>query len=139
MLVVYKLVQIGAFFSFISLGIIRIFDDNFPFTIFLSCLSVLVTLLILLFTTKTKIENSSKLWSKKKKNRIQLIELLMLLTLVIGIIALIWLTYYKNMETKYSDALSIFALGISLSNDILSNWLSRLFSISFTRSIEIPK
>lgn len=121
-----NLIQIGTFFSFVCFGIIRLSDDNFPFMIPISSFSFLMSIILLLFMTRTKIYTSSNIWNKKKDDSVMILDSLMFIMLPLMLFIIILLAYFKAINPKYSDFLSILALGISLSNDFLSNLVAKI-------------
>lgn len=134
-LINYKFIQIGVFFSFLTLGIIRIFDDNFPFNIFFSTISLFLALIALLHTVTNKID---KLYivPNRKGYLIKKITIIML-SFIFAILIVGLMAYFKIIPSPIGDGFSIIALGISLSNEWLSSVVVNIIESKKHKNIKI--
>ncbi|MFJ8071618.1 hypothetical protein ACIQZD_22135 [Peribacillus sp. NPDC096447] len=127
---IINLLQMVSFLTFIILGIIRCFVDSLPFVFFISCISFLAAVIVTLFTTRNHLMTSMHLWKEKKEHRVKLVEIIIVLVTLIGAGIFILLGIFNKISPRLSDVLSIFAFGISLSNDYLSKRFSSILHYS---------
>ncbi|MBT2661634.1 hypothetical protein [Bacillus sp. ISL-45] len=118
--------QMGIFITFLILGVIRMFDEKFIFSAVISCASFVFSIILLLYTTRLNVIKSNKLWDGKKKHRANLLELSIGIVVICGIFIFGPLVIYNKISLVFAEALSIFSLGISLSNALLSNLLYKV-------------
>ncbi|WP_438349920.1 hypothetical protein ACP8HI_04415 [Paenibacillus sp. FA6] len=114
----YKYLQIGVFLTFTGLGIIRIFDSDFPFIVFFNITSFFLSILSLLYLAKEKVEDLY-IPPNRKLYLSNLLSVIMALIVAV-IVGFGLLAYFKIVSTSLSDGFAVIALGISLS----SSWLS---------------
>ncbi|MFS0553449.1 hypothetical protein [Brevibacillus sp. 179-C9.3 HS] len=124
---VIKLIQIGTFFVFITLGVFKLIDETFKLSIVFGSISLFTSIITVLFSSKSIILESEEIWLQKKLHRTNFLDLLIVIVLIIGIIVSIFLGMQEPaIPSKYGDALSLFALAVSLSNTLLAGIISNI-------------
>lgn len=114
------------FSFFTTLGVIRVFDNEFPFLTFLNITSLILSLLVMLYTVRDRALNLF-LPLNKINYLDHFISILMIGTILVFIILCIF-AYFNLISTSLSDSFAIFALGISLSNAWLSEVLINIIT-----------
>lgn len=123
---VYRLVQLVIIICTLIIAVIRIFSVEFKYTNLITCISLVVAGILLLLTTRTLIEQSrNTFWGNSREYAYSMVDVLLIITAILSII-LCFLNYFFTIPPNVIDTISIFALGISLSNNLLSEWLLKL-------------
>ncbi|HDR4740906.1 TPA: hypothetical protein QCR35_000907 [Bacillus cereus] len=121
------------FLSLSIFGILKLTDSHYPaiVTSVVGTISFAAAIFIVIYTAKIKLLQSesfiinNQLWDRKKGYVIQALDLLMLLIGIIATLLVILLNYFQLINTDINDAIAIFTLAISLSNDLLATWSVR--------------
>lgn len=130
----FKFIQIGIIVITLTLSIIRVSSKNFTLTNLITCVSLMVAIFILLLTVRSLVEKRIKLfWKNSRIYAYSIIDILMLIVILICIPAVIGINYLYELSARVVDTVSILALGISMSNNILSEWCFNLLVMHVDR------
>lgn len=130
---VYIFLQVAVFVTLSLLGILKIFDSDYPPVIItiVGTFSFLFAVLTVLYTSKVKLiesvqfKKSGKLWREKKTYIISILDFLLFFIGILGLIIITLANYFKVVSSDINDIISIFTLTISLSNELLATWCVR--------------
>jgi hypothetical protein len=121
----YVILQCAAFITLITVGILRLIDPEFAYMNFINSLSILVALVVLLFSSKEKLEKEEMVF-KKNIGAIKTIDLIIVFGLSLGLVIVVIANYLNLITKELGDFLSIFALALSLSSDFISSVVFRI-------------
>ncbi|WP_430487064.1 hypothetical protein [Bacillus cereus] len=123
---VYRLVQLIIVISTVVIAAIRISSKDFKYTNIITCISLVAAVMMLLLTTRTLIEQSRNIfWEKSRIYANSIIDVSIIVAAILSLI-LCFLNYFFTIPTNVIDTISILALGISLSNNLLSEWVLKI-------------